>query len=445
MLAAIALSAGMLIPGVAQAAPSQDDIDQAQSAEDAATMSVAQIEVELANVSAQAQQAVQDAQIAAEDLNASKIKLQEATATATQARADADQAQADYEAGKKELASIAQTTYREGGSSLDSLSPYLEADGLSQVERKQSALKSFGSAADAKMQRVAALEQVAQIMSDAADKAQAAQQTATAEVQTRTDAAQASAESALSLQKQTEQRRQVLVNELATREHTTAQLIEQRESALEAQRQAAAKAAAEKAAAQMAAAEKAAAARQQASPPASGGGRAPSAGGGSSAPSAGSGGSAPSSGGGGGSVGYTPPVVHPPVYVPPPSSGSAAQGAVAWAKSQIGWPYVWAGEGPSDGGYDCSGLVMMAYRSQGIRLPHQSALQYGYGDKVPLGQRQVGDLIFWSSTGGQGGIYHVAMSLGGDSIIEAQTYGVPVGMRGIYNWGQIMPYVVRLG
>lgn len=416
-LTALLVAAGMMVPALAQATPSQDDIDQAKQAEDVAKMSVAQIEVELATVTSQAQQAVQAAQVAAEDLNASKIQLQQASDTAATARADAQKAQADYEAGKKELASVAQTAYREGNSSLDALTPYLQSDGLNQIELKQSSLKSFGSAADAKMQRVAALEQVAQILSDAADKAEAAQAQATEDVQARTDAAQSAADSAVALQTQTEDRRQVLVNELAQRENTTADLIEQREAGLEAQRQAAAKAAAE----QAAAAEEAR--RQQ------------------EAANTGGGGSAGGGGGGGGGGGYTPPASDPdPVYTPPASSGSAA-GAIAWAKSQIGWPYVWGGEGPADGGYDCSGLVMMAYRSQGIYLPHQSGLQYNYGTKVPLGQRQAGDLIFWSNGSS---IYHVAMSLGGDSMIEAPTEGVPVRITSIYNWGQVMPYVVRL-
>ncbi len=412
-LTALLVAAGMMVPALAQATPSQDDIDQAKQAEDVAKMSVAQIEVELATVTSQAQQAVQAAQVAAEDLNASKIQLQQASDTAATARADAQKAQADYEAGKKELASVAQTAYREGNSSLDALTPYLQSDGLNQIELKQSSLKSFGSAADAKMQRVAALEQVAQILSDAADKAEAAQAQATEDVQARTDAAQSAADSAVALQTQTEDRRQVLVNELAQRENTTADLIEQREAGLEAQRQAAAKAAAE----QAAAAEEAR--RQQ------------------EAANTGGGGSA--GGGGGGGGGYIPPAPDDPV-TPPASSGSAA-GAIAWAKSQIGWPYVWAGEGPADGGYDCSGLVMMAYRSQGIYLPHQSGLQYNYGTKVPLGQRQAGDLIFWSNGST---IYHVAIYLGGDSMIEAPTYGVPVRITSIYNWGQIMPNVVRL-
>src|SRR5215813_7761853 len=37
-----------------------------------------------------------------------------------------------------------------------------------------------------------------------------------------------------------------------------------------------------------------------------------------------------------------------------------------WALSKKGHPYVYGGTGP---GYDCSGLVMMAYRHAGIHLP----------------------------------------------------------------------------
>ncbi|WP_312350478.1 C40 family peptidase [Actinomyces sp.] len=102
---------------------------------------------------------------------------------------------------------------------------------------------------------------------------------------------------------------------------------------------------------------------------------------------------------------------------------------------------MWAGEGP---GYDCSGLVMMAYRSQGIYLTHSSRVQYGQGTLIPVGAAQAGDLIFWSKNGTQGGIYHVAMSLGGGRIVEAPIAGIPVRVNSIYNWGQVMPYAVRV-
>jgi len=49
-------------------------------------------------------------------------------------------------------------------------------------------------------------------------------------------------------------------------------------------------------------------------------------------------------------------------------SGAAGR-AVAFARSQLGKPYVWGASGPSS--YDCSGLIMAAYRSAGVWLPGQ--------------------------------------------------------------------------
>lgn len=105
-------------------------------------------------------------------------------------------------------------------------------------------------------------------------------------------------------------------------------------------------------------------------------------------------------------------------------------------------PYVWGGE--SYGGVDCSGLTMLAWESAGVDLPHLSRAQYGYGTHVPIGSMEAGDLIFWSSNGAQSGIYHVAIYLGGGQMIEAPTFGVPVRITGVYSWGSIMPYAVRL-
>ena len=158
-------------PGIALAAPSDEEIARAREAENAAKMSVAQIEVELASVKSEAEVALQKAMSAAEELNGARYSLEQATQTARQAQADADKAKADYEAGKQEIASIAQTAYRDGGSSLDSIAPYLSADGLRTVETKQATLNSFSASANVKMQKVAALEQVANVMNDAAIQA----------------------------------------------------------------------------------------------------------------------------------------------------------------------------------------------------------------------------------------------------------------------------------
>lgn len=404
-------------PGIALAAPSDEEIARAREAENAAKMSVAQIEVELASVKSEAEVALQKAMSAAEELNGARYSLEQATQTARQAQADADKAKADYEAGKKEIASIAQTAYRDGGSSLDSIAPYLSADGLRTVETKQATLNSFSASANVKMQKVAALEQVAKVMNDAAIQAQAKQAEATAQVETRTAAAQSAANNASNAQAMTAARRDALVAELARKQNTTVELINQREAELEAQRQAAAaeaarQAAAAEAARQQAAAEAARRAREQQNSytPAP----APAA-------SYDDDDDTPSWGGGGG------------------RNSDAAAGAIAWAKSKLGAQYVWAGEGP---GYDCSGLVTMAYRSQGIYLTHWSQAQYSEGTRVPVSQAQPGDLIFWNWDGGN--IDHVAIYLGNNQIIEAPTFGVPVRITSIYGWSAVLPYAVRV-
>ena len=404
-------------PGIALAAPSDEEIARAREAENAAKMSVAQIEVELASVKSEAEVALQKAMSAAEELNGARYSLEQATQTARQAQADADKAKADYEAGKREIASIAQTAYRDGGSSLDSIAPYLSADGLRTVETKQATLNSFSASANVKMQKVAALQQVANVMNDAAIQAQAKQAEATAQVETRSAAAQSAANNARNAQAMTAARRDALVAELARKQNTTVELINQREAELEAQRQAAAaeaarQAAAAEAARQQAAAEAARRAREQQNSytPAP----APAA-------SYDDDDDTPSRGGGGG------------------GNSDAAAGAIAWAKSKLGAQYVWAGEGP---GYDCSGLVTMAYRSQGIYLTHWSQAQYSEGTRVPVSQAQPGDLIFWNWDGGN--IDHVAIYLGNNQIIEAPTFGVPVRITSIYGWSAVLPYAVRV-
>ena len=407
-------------PGIALAAPSDEEIARAREAENAAKMSVAQIEVELASVKSEAEVALQKAMSAAEELNGARYSLEQATQTARQAQADADKAKADYEAGKQEIASIAQTAYRDGGSSLDSIAPYLSADGLRTVETKQATLNSFSASANVKMQKVAALEQVANVMNDAAIQAQAKQAEATAQVETRSAAAQSAANNASNAQAMTAARRDALVAELARKQNTTVELINQREAELEAHRQAAAaeaarQAAAAEAARQQAAAEAARRAREQQNSytPAP----APAA-------SYDDDDDTPSRGGGGGGGG---------------GNSDAAAGAIAWAKSKLGAQYVWAGEGP---GYDCSGLVTMAYRSQGIYLTHWSQAQYSEGTRVPVSQAQPGDLIFWNWDGGN--IDHVAIYLGNNQIIEAPTFGVPVRITSIYGWSAVLPYAVRV-
>jgi peptidoglycan DL-endopeptidase CwlO len=101
------------------------------------------------------------------------------------------------------------------------------------------------------------------------------------------------------------------------------------------------------------------------------------------------------------------------------SSGTsaAAQQAIAFARAQIGDPYLWGGTGPDQ--WDCSGLVLMAYRSAGVSLPRTAAQQATVGlhvsDMVDL---EPGDLVFFGSP-----IHHVGLYVGDGLMIEAPHTG----------------------
>jgi cell wall-associated NlpC family hydrolase len=126
------------------------------------------------------------------------------------------------------------------------------------------------------------------------------------------------------------------------------------------------------------------------------------------------------SGGGGSTPSASPPAV---------SGGAGA--ALAYAYSQLGKPYCYAGVGPEC--YDCSGLVMMAWAQAGINTPHGSTEQYNMFPHVPLSQAQPGDIIAWD---GHDGLY-----IGGGMMIHAPHTGTVVQIAPVYGtpWGAARP------
>ena len=92
---------------------------------------------------------------------------------------------------------------------------------------------------------------------------------------------------------------------------------------------------------------------------------------------------------------------------------------MAYAKAQLGEPYVRNAAGPSS--WDCSGLTMMAWGSVGVSLPHSSRQQYSRGRSVARSDLQLGDLVFFYSD-----ISHVGLYAGNGQVIHAPRPGKSV-------------------
>jgi hypothetical protein len=85
------------------------------------------------------------------------------------------------------------------------------------------------------------------------------------------------------------------------------------------------------------------------------------------------------------------------------------------AYSRMGQRYVY-------GANDCSGFVMSVYRTQGVSLPHSSRAQSGLGRRVPKGELQPGDLVFFKTNRGTR-VNHVGIYTGGGKFIHASSGG----------------------
>jgi cell wall-associated NlpC family hydrolase len=130
--------------------------------------------------------------------------------------------------------------------------------------------------------------------------------------------------------------------------------------------------------------------------------------------------SAGGSGGSGGSGGACNSVLDAAV-----APNAAVQTAIDFAEQQLGKPYLWGGTGPD--AFDCSGLVMMAYRAAGIYLERTSQQQWKSEPKVPAPQVQPGDLVFFAGADGTTiAPGHVGLVIGNGQMIEAYGTGFPI-------------------
>ncbi|MGW1889457.1 NlpC/P60 family protein [Streptomyces sp. NPDC002004] len=118
------------------------------------------------------------------------------------------------------------------------------------------------------------------------------------------------------------------------------------------------------------------------------------------------------------------------------SSGTAystkAAKAIAFAKAQIGKPYVWGATGP--GSFDCSGLTQAAWKAAGVSLPRTTWEQVKVGTTVPVSQAKPGDLVFFYDD-----ISHVGIYIGNGMMVHAPKPGAYVREESIYYGGDFMP------
>ncbi|MEV0638877.1 NlpC/P60 family protein [Streptomyces sp. NPDC050619] len=120
---------------------------------------------------------------------------------------------------------------------------------------------------------------------------------------------------------------------------------------------------------------------------------------------------------------------------PDSSYATKAEKALAFARAQIGKPYVWGATGP--GSYDCSGLTQAAWKAAGVDIPRVTYDQVNAGTTVSLSNAQPGDLVFFYDD-----ISHVGMYIGNGMMIHAPKPGAYVREESIYYDGESSIYSV---
>lgn len=116
-----------------------------------------------------------------------------------------------------------------------------------------------------------------------------------------------------------------------------------------------------------------------------------------------------------------------------PSDASFADRAVAYARSQTGQPYAWAGNAP--GGFDCSGFVQWVYTKAGLPMERLIEDQLAMGKKVDRDSLKPGDLVAFVNTY-QDGVSHVGVYMGNNTFVHAsdEAHGVTVSSLSETYW-----------
>ncbi|MEO3937873.1 C40 family peptidase [Dermatophilaceae bacterium Soc4.6] len=444
--------------------PSADQVAAARAAVGGAAAQVAAIDGQLAASRAAVAELSQNAADAMEAASGARLALDAATARAATAVRASVTAQRASDDAQLTLSRLAAEVYQSGGGDTSQLDVFFGGGGPQAVLDRAAGVDAVGSERARLVQEAGATSHLAQSARQEAAEAEQRRAVAAAAASAAADEARRQAEVARTTTIRLETRDRLLTAQLATLQKTSVALEQQRQAGLAAQeqrrreeanrraalaraaaqaRQAAAQASAaqaaaaaaersartarERAAAQAAARAAAEAARQAALHPASSG----------SSGSSGSGGSSSSGGSGSGGGPRMPPVVPRPTPPPPPPAPTGGVSAVlAYARAQLGKPYVWGAQGPSS--FDCSGLTLMAWRQAGVSLLHYTGYQYSATARVPISALQPGDLVFYGTSGESS--HHVGLYIGGGMMIHAPNPSTVVKISSIYSMSDLLPY-----
>jgi peptidoglycan DL-endopeptidase CwlO len=425
---ALTMVVGSTVAGVAVAdddtMPSRRDVHEARVAARDKAEDVESVRAQLVLANQRLQSSAQAAAQAAEAFNGARWELAQARAAARDARQRSDIAAADV-ARQREVYGDAVVSSYEMAPGLTALSAIAKSDGIQTVIERATTVRNAEDALDDHYDEFRAAATIADVATRQAQEASAAATAAAEKARAARDAAQAAADSAAADARSIADEKSRLITQLAELQHVSVRLAERRQAALEAKAAAAAAAAAQhqqelleqQQAQQQAQQEAQQQAQQQQQQQASNGGSSGGSGGGShdnpSTP-------APS----------TPPP--PPAPPAPPAPASGAQAAIAFARAQLGEPYVWGAAGPN--AWDCSGLTMGAWGAGGRSLPHYSVAQYEQSTPISASSLQPGDLLFWGSSSDPSSIFHVALYIGAGQMIHAPRTGEPVQVASMYYW-----------
>ena len=128
-----------------------------------------------------------------------------------------------------------------------------------------------------------------------------------------------------------------------------------------------------------------------------------------------------------------------PMATPPTTTQDGSlEALLSYATAQVGVPYRFFSAGPDT--FDCSGLVVAAFRQIGVSVPHQSRALARMGGSVDWKTESIaaGDLVFTSSVNDPELITHVAIALDSRRWVNAIGPGKTVTIGSIPSDEKIM-------